>query len=69
MHKLAIAQKECDESIYRIELLFHTDYLSSTEYESISNESTEILKILRSIIITTKNKYKSTKQKFIIHNS
>jgi four helix bundle protein len=56
IHKLAIAQKECDESIYWIELLFHTDYLSSTEYESINNEATEILKIIRSIIITSKSK-------------
>lgn len=56
IHKLAVAQKECDESIYWIELLFQTDYLSSTEYESINNEATEILKIIRSIIITTKNK-------------
>ncbi|KAA2223294.1 four helix bundle protein [Chryseobacterium sediminis] len=55
IHKLAIAQKECDESIYWIELLYHTEYLSSNEYESIHNESIEILKIIRSIIITSKN--------------
>lgn len=54
--KLAVAQKECDESIYWIELLYHTKYLSSTEFESISNEAIEILKIIRSIIITSKNK-------------
>lgn len=56
VHKLAIAQKECDESIYWIELLYHTEYLSSTEFESINNEAIEILKIIRSIIITSKNK-------------
>lgn len=73
IHKLAIAQKECDESIYWIELLFHTNYLSSTEYESISNEATEILKIIRSIIITIKTEVKTLlffegKQEFITHN-
>ena len=56
VHKLAIAQKECDESIYWIELLYHTEYLSSNEYQSIHNEAIEILKIIRSIIITSKNK-------------
>jgi four helix bundle protein len=56
IHKLAVAQKECDESIYWIELLCHTEYLSSTEFESINNEAIEILKIIRSIIITSKNK-------------
>jgi four helix bundle protein len=54
IHKLAIAQKECDESIYWIELLFHTEYLSNLEYENINNDAAEILKIVRSIIITTK---------------
>nr|WP_317040518.1 four helix bundle protein [Epilithonimonas hungarica] len=48
IHKLAIAQKECDESIYWIELLF------STEYENINNDALEILKMIRSAIITTK---------------
>lgn len=56
VHKLAVAQKKCDESIYWIELLSHTDYLTFAEYESINNEATEILKIIRSIIITAKNK-------------
>ncbi|WP_307309857.1 four helix bundle protein [Epilithonimonas hungarica] len=57
MHKLAIAQKECEESIYWIELLFQTEYLSSTEYENINNDALEILKMICStIIITTKTK-------------
>ncbi|WP_228720111.1 four helix bundle protein [Chryseobacterium panacisoli] len=54
IHKLAIAQKECDESIYWIELLYHTEYLSSNEYESIHNEAIEILKIIRSISLHQK---------------
>ena len=56
VHKLAIAQKECDESLYWLELLKETNYLNETEYKSISNDATELLKIIRSIIITSKNK-------------
>lgn len=56
IHKLAIAQKECDESIYWIELLLQTEYLSSAEYENINNDALEILKMIRSAIITTKTK-------------
>lgn len=56
IHKLAIAQKECDESIYWIELLFQTEYLSSAEYENINNDALEILKMIRSAVITTKTK-------------
>ncbi len=54
IHKLGIAQKECDETLYWLELLFETEYLSQPEFESISNNSSELLKMLRSAIITSK---------------
>ncbi|MCC7051324.1 MAG: four helix bundle protein [Bacteroidia bacterium] len=60
VHKLAIAQKECDETIYWLELLKETEYLNNTEFTSLNVDATEILKIIRSIILTTKQK---------IHNS
>lgn len=56
IHKLGIAQKECDESIYWIELLKETDFLTEREIESINNEAIELLKMLRSAIITSKAK-------------
>lgn len=59
IHKLAIAQKECDESIYWLELLKETKYIDVNEFESLENEATELLKIIKSIIITTKNKMNS----------
>ena len=54
IHKLGIAQKECDETIYWLELLNETEYLSQQEFESINNNAIELLKMLKSIIITTK---------------
>lgn len=56
IHKLSISQKECDETIYWLELLFATDYISKEEFESLKNPAVEILKMIRSIIITTKQK-------------
>ncbi len=56
IHKLAISQKECDESLYWLELLKETKYLTENEYKSISEDATELMKIIRSIIITSKNK-------------
>lgn len=56
VHKLGMAQKECDETIYWLELLHTTEYLTNPEYESIQNDATELLKIIRSIILTTKSK-------------
>lgn len=62
IHKLSIAQKECDESMFWLELLKKTDYISKTEFDSIHKQCSEVLKIIRSIIITSK-------KKFITHNS
>ncbi len=54
IHKLSISQKECDETIYWIELLYAADYISKEEFDGLVNPATEILKIIRSIIITSK---------------
>ena len=56
IHKLGIAQKECDETTYWLELLKETDYLTDKEFESINSEATELLKMIRSAIITSKKK-------------
>jgi len=52
-HKLAIAQKEINESIYWIELLKATNYLTSKQFNSIHDDAIEILKILITIIKNT----------------
>ena len=54
IHKLSISQKECDESLYWLELLKDAGYLTKDEFLPVHNQTTEVLKIIRSIIITTK---------------
>lgn len=54
IHKLAIAQKEINETIYWLELLFETGYLTKNQFEDIKADATEIIKIITSIIKTTK---------------
>ncbi|UQB69742.1 four helix bundle protein [Epilithonimonas zeae] len=54
IHKLSIAQKECDETIYWIDLLFETNYIQKEDFDDLKNDATEILKILKSIIKTSK---------------
>lgn len=53
LNKMQIAFKECAETIYWIELLYQTDYLTQKEYDSISLDCNEIKKILSSITKTT----------------
>ncbi|MEG4535397.1 four helix bundle protein [Microcoleus sp. D2_18a_D3] len=56
IHKLAIALKEANETEYWILLLRETDYLTPKESESMLNDLKELLKLLTSIIKTTKQK-------------
>jgi len=55
IHKLSISQKECDETMYWLELLNQSGYLSDAEFKSVYNSANELLKMLRSAIITSKN--------------
>ena len=55
VHKLAIAQKEANETLYWLELLQQTRYMSQTEYDSIHQDTIEIIKILIASIKTAKN--------------
>ena len=54
-HKLHIAQKEINETIYWLELLRTTNYLVIEQFESINNDAVEIIKLLTSILRTTKS--------------
>ena len=54
IHKLAIAQKEAGETVYWIELLGATEYLSDSEFQSINADAVSVLKILTAILKSTK---------------
>ncbi|NJN43242.1 MAG: four helix bundle protein [Flammeovirgaceae bacterium] len=59
IHKMAIAQKEINETLYWLELLYKTQYLHQIEYEKFSIAATELLKLLTSIIKSTKSNLRS----------
>lgn len=56
IHKLAIAQKECNESLYWLELLKATGYLKEEEFQSLHENASELMKLLTSSIKTAKSK-------------
>jgi len=58
IHKLAIAQKECDETIYWLNLLHQSSYLSDASFQSLEPQAISLLKILKRSIITTKSRLK-----------
>ena len=59
IHKMAIAQKEINETIYWLELLKETDYLELSQFNSINNDAIEIIKIITTIIKKTKQNMNS----------
>ncbi len=54
IHKLSIALKEANESDYWIELLHRSGYVSDSEYQSFFSDLDEIIRLLVSIIKTSK---------------
>lgn len=54
--KLQISLKEASETEYWLELIFRSEYLTKEQYDSINTNCLELIKILTSIIKTTKNK-------------
>jgi len=60
IHKFSISQKECDETLYWLELLHQSGFLEEKEFTTIRHEANELLRMLKSSILTTKQN---------IHNS
>jgi four helix bundle protein len=56
IHKLSISLKEANETEYWLDLLFETNYLTDEEFQNVKYKIIEILKLLTSILNTSKNK-------------
>ena len=54
INKLSVALKECNETLYWLNILKDTEYLNEKEYESMNTDCREILALLISSIKTTK---------------
>ena len=67
VHKLSIALKEARETGYWLNLLRDSNYLPNNSFAELNRECNEIVKILSSIILTTKKKYFSSEN--ATHNS
>lgn len=58
LNKMNVALKEANETEYWLMLMKDTGYLSETEFQSIKNDCSEILKLLISIVRSTKTSLK-----------
>ena len=58
VHKLAVAQKECNETLYWLELLKETGYIDEQMFTSFYADAEEIMRMLTASIITVKKRLK-----------
>lgn len=71
IHKLGIAQKECDKTLYWLELLNETSFLSDKEFESM-HPAAEEFKNNKKLYPDCQKKHKNKQpdiSSFISHNS
>ena len=54
-HKMAIALKEANETLYWLELLHQADYIDVRGFNSINQDCIELLKLLTTIVKTAKS--------------
>ena len=54
--KNSIALKEAAETEYWLELLYETEYLTKTAYDSIAEDCSELVRLLTAIVKTTKDR-------------
>jgi len=55
INKMSVALKEANESSYWLDLLYETEFLNEQEYQKFKLKSQEILRLLVSIVKTSKD--------------
>jgi four helix bundle protein len=54
IHKMSIALKESNETLYWLELLHQGEYIDEESFKSIGADSEELIKLLSAIVKTSK---------------
>lgn len=56
VHKMGIAQKETNETLYWLKVLYQTNYIDEEIYKTLNNEANELMKVITSSIISVKKR-------------
>lgn len=56
IHKLGIAQKEANETIYWLKVIYRCGYIDDTLYSSMIADAEELIRIITAIILSFKRK-------------
>lgn len=58
IHKLGVAQKEANETIYWLKVIYRCGYIDGQLYESLVVEADELIRIITATILSLKKKQK-----------
>ena len=59
IHKLGVAQKEANETIYWLKVIYRCGYIDENLYESLISDAEELIRIITSIILSLKKRYQT----------
>ena len=59
IHKLGIAQKEANETIYWLKVIYRCGYIDNQRYESLVAEADDFIRVLTATILSLKKKQKN----------
>lgn len=62
-YKMSISQRECDETLFWLEILHELQELSESDFNRLKTQALEILKMLKSIVLTMQAKLKKNEIK------
>ena len=54
VHKMGIAEKECEETLFWLDLMERVDLINNVQHDSMHKDCEELLKILASSSVTVK---------------
>lgn len=58
IHKLAISQKEANETLFWLRLLHKTKYIDDSRYSSLTQDCQELLRVITNVILSVKRNSK-----------
>ncbi|MDE5850453.1 MAG: four helix bundle protein [Muribaculaceae bacterium] len=58
LHKLSISQKEANETLYWLRLLFKTGYIDDIKFGALYNDCQELLRVITNVILSVRRNQK-----------
>lgn len=58
VHKMGVAQKEANETLYWLKVLYQSEYIDQCLFESLYHDANELMKVITSSIISVKKRLK-----------